>query len=96
MDLEWLFLLDSDCLFLLVLGWLFQVDSNIIYTYVGSDTILEVQGRYFLPVLPLGLLAVQGNRKIVAQKSIEAELILAIISLQLYTIWSILSVAAAR
>lgn len=68
----------------------------ITYTYVGSDTILGVQGRYFLPVLPLGLLAVQGNRKIVARRSIEAELILAIIGLQLYTIWSILSVVASR
>ena len=68
----------------------------ISYTYVGADTILGVQGRYFLPVLPLVLLIVQGNKNIIVKNSIESELILAIIGLQLYTIWSIVSVVIMR
>lgn len=68
----------------------------ISYTYVGSDTILGVQGRYFLPVLPLVLLIVQGNKNIIVKNSIESELILAIIGLQLYTIWSIVSIVITR
>ena len=34
----------------------------ISWTPVGCETILGVQGRYFLPVLPLLLLALPGNR----------------------------------
>ena len=68
----------------------------ISYTYVGADTILGVQGRYFLPVLPLVLLIVQGNKNIIVKNSIESELILAIIGLQLYTILSIVSVVIMR
>ena len=68
----------------------------ISYTYIGADTILGVQGRYFIPILPLALLLVQGNKKIVVRKSIEQELILGITGLQLYTIWSILSVVIVR
>lgn len=68
----------------------------ISYTYVGADTILGVQGRYFLPVLPLVLLIVQENKNIIVKNSIESELILAIIGLQLYTIWSIVSVVIMR
>lgn len=68
----------------------------ISYTYVGADTILGVQGRYFLPILPLVLLIVQGNKNIIVKNSIESELILAIIGLQLYTIWSIVSVVIMR
>lgn len=68
----------------------------ISYTYVGSDIILGVQGRYFLPVLPLILLIIQGSKNIVVKDSIETELILAITGLQLYTIWSIVSVVITR
>ena len=68
----------------------------ISYTYVGSDIILGVQGRYFLPVLPLILLIIQGSKNIVVKDSIETELILAIMGLQLYTIWSIVSIVITR
>lgn len=58
------------------------------YTYIGSDVIIGVQGRYFLPVLPLVICLVQ-SKKILIKQSIDKEIILLTLALQLYTIWSI-------
>lgn len=81
---------------ILLISMLIFAALLISYTYIGADTILGVQGRYFIPILPLALLLVQENKKIIVRKSIEQELILGITGLQLYTIWSILSVVIVR
>lgn len=65
------------------------------YTYVGSDTIRGVQGRYFLPILPLALLLLQ-NDVIVIRKDVDRILLLGNLYLQLITICSVTSTVVAR
>lgn len=71
-----------------IVGGLVLAAMLISYTYIGSDIINGVQGRYFLPVLPLAICLVQ-SKNIVIKRNIEKEIMLSVCALQLYTIWSI-------
>ncbi len=67
----------------------------ISYTYIGSDVINGVQGRYFLPVLPLALCLIQ-NKNVIVKQSIDKEVMLLVYALQLYTIWNITTYVVSR
>lgn len=57
-------------------------------TYIGSDTIIGVQGRYFLPILPLILVSLK-NKTIVLKKNINNSIIICALILEMATIMEI-------
>ena len=57
-------------------------------TYIGSETIIGVQGRYFLPILPLILVSIQ-NKTIILKKNITKMLIICASILEIATIMEI-------
>lgn len=87
---RWVYGFVSVIVFLLVL-----LAMLLDYTYIGSYIILGVQGRYFLPILPIMMLLVQ-NDKIVLYEKNENYLMLGAISAQLYTVLSITSTVVSR
>ena len=64
-------------------------------TYVGADYIWGVQGRYFIPVLPLVLFALQ-NQKVILKEKIDTFLISGLLVLQVITVLRVVSVVTAR
>lgn len=64
-------------------------------TYIGSETILGVQGRYFLPVLPLILFLMQ-NRVIILKKSLANFLIFGGVFLNIAAVINVMSVVINR
>lgn len=72
----------------IIVGGLIIASLMFSWTPIGSLTIQGVQGRYFLPVLPLVGIAMQ-NRTIVLKKDITSNLILWAVFLNLYTIYFI-------
>lgn len=65
------------------------------YTYVGSKYILGVQGRYFLPLLPIMLIILQ-SKDLVLNNKINKYLLVAAVATQLYTIWYIVVTVVSR
>lgn len=64
-------------------------------TYVGSETVLGVQGRYFLPVLPLILFLMQ-NKRIVLKENITSFIICGGLFLNISTVINIMGVLLNR
>ena len=64
-------------------------------TYIGSDTILGMQGRYFLPVLPTGLLALQ-NSNLFYKKNIDNVFVIGSGLLNLMVIAEIMTYVISR
>lgn len=64
-------------------------------TNLTSDCVYGVQGRYFLPFLPLLFIAVQ-NRAIVLKKSIKGFVITGVFCLQFLTVWGIFETIIGR
>lgn len=64
-------------------------------TNLTSDCVYGVQGRYFLPFLPLIFISIQ-NKAIVLKKSIQPFLTIAIFYLQTLAIWGIFETAISR
>lgn len=58
------------------------------WTPVGSKEIQGVQGRYFLPVLPLALLVFR-NKLIVLKENIDTKLVLALGITQFFIVWEV-------
>lgn len=65
------------------------------WTAAGSMVISGVQGRYFIPLLPMFLVVFQ-NRSIVLKKNIDNVILGGITSLQVMTALSVISFVAAR
>lgn len=78
-------------LFLISLCILGLVETSLFVTWTGagSKLIQGVQGRYFIPILPLVLLLFR-NRLFVARKNIEREVLLAACVLQFFSIVNVL------
>lgn len=64
-------------------------------TNLTSDCVYGVQGRYFLPFLPLVFIAVQ-NKAIVIKRSVEGFLCIGVFYLQFLAIWGIFETAISR
>lgn len=64
-------------------------------TYIGSETVLGVQGRYFLPMLPLVILSFQ-NRIIILKKDITAFIVCGGMFLNIAAIINIMGVLLTR
>ena len=60
-----------------------------------SAYIMGIQGRYFLPFLPLVFIGLQG-KTILAKHSIQIQLIVAVYFLQFLTICTIFETAVGR
>ena len=82
-------------LLVLVMNGLVLAAMLVSYTYIGSDIILGVQGRYFVPALPLVLCAMDSEY-VTLKRNIDAEMMLAVQGLQLYAIWAITSTVVSR
>ena len=67
----------------------------IAYTYIGSDIIMGIQGRYFIPILPLVLCAMECEW-MKLRRNIDIEIMYAVQGLQLYAIWAITSTVVSR
>ena len=67
----------------------------IAYTYIGSDIIMGIQGRYFIPILPLVLCAMECDWMNL-RRNIDVEIMYAVQGLQLYAIWAITSTVVSR
>ena len=67
----------------------------IFHTWYGAETIWGVQGRYFLPVMPL-IFLIFNNSTIIIRKRIEHVLILSIGFLQAFTILDIFNFIIKR
>ena len=65
------------------------------WTPKGAEVIAGVQGKYFIPVLPIAMLALQNNR-IVLKKKIDTFLISGTCVLQIAALMSIMSVIITR
>lgn len=65
------------------------------WTTKGEELIGGVQGRYFLPILPLLLLALQ-NHSIIVKKKIDTFLITSIMFLHISTALNVVSVVSSR
>mgnify|MGYP000880462735 CR=1 FL=1 len=83
------------CLIAILISGLVLAAMLVAYTYIGSDIILGVQGRYFIPILPLMLYAMDSDF-IVLKRNIDVEIIFAVHGLQLYAIWAITSTIVSR
>ncbi len=79
----WLFLLWGVMAFLVMLTMLLS------YTYIGSDIIIGVQGRYFLPILLLFLLCIQNKKIVLEAKGIERYVPLTMVAIHTYIIWNV-------
>lgn len=75
----WMILLCLGCAGLILLGMLFQ------WTPVGHVSIEGVQGRYFLPFMPV-LLAACRNQSVVLNRRLDREIALAAVTGQLFTL----------
>lgn len=64
-------------------------------TYIGSDYILGIQGRYFLPLLPLALLLFQ-NKIIVLKKEISTWILTGGVVLEWFTILKVVHYIITR
>ncbi len=65
------------------------------WTPKGSAVVEGVQGRYFLPILPLLLLAIQ-NQTIVLRKKLDTFLVSGVMFLQIAAVLCVVSTVAAR
>lgn len=86
------------CIYGLIAGGIFLLvllAMLLDYTYIGSEIILGVQGRYFLPILPIIMIMLQ-TKKIELHGKINNYLILGMISAQMYTILSVTSTIVSR
>ena len=79
----WLFLLWGVMAFLVMLTMLLS------YTYIESDIIIGVQGRYFLPILLLFLLCIQNKKIVLEAKGIERYVPLTMVAIHTYIIWNV-------
>lgn len=64
-------------------------------TYLGAEIIEGVQGRYFIPILPLFLCALQ-NQRVILKEKIDTFLIGGLLVLQVTTVLRVVSVVAVR
>lgn len=73
------------------------VAASMLFTWTPKelDTIIGIQGRYFLPVLPLALFICK-NRVITVQKSIDGQLVIAMIFMHFITILQLVTTAIYR
>lgn len=71
----------------------FQLDPSC--TTIESPNIVGVQGRYFLPFLPLLFMILQ-NKNIVLKKSIDMQLTIGIFVLQFFTLIDIFLITISR
>lgn len=86
------------CIYGLIAGGIFLLvllAMLLDYTYIGSEIILGVQGRYFLPILPIMMIMLQ-TKKIELHGNINNYLMLGMISAQMYTILSVTSTIVSR
>ena len=60
------------------------------YTIWGAEVIEGVQGRYFLPFLPILVLGIMRNDTFILKKSINMYLIWGCMILQTYTVQNII------
>lgn len=69
----------------------------ITYTYVGASEIIGVQGRYFIPIVPLLAILFSNNKNILVNdnKVLKVTDVFFIV-LQLYTIWCITNIVVVR
>ena len=79
---------------LAIIGLIFT-SLYVQWTYVGNNSILGVQGRYFLPILPLIMLLIASKIKIKSlyeEKNVNKFVAISIMVLHIYTILQILIV----
>ena len=56
------------------------------WTPINYETLFGMQGRYWLPVLPLALLLVKGNRSVCARRDLSRGAALAVTACTLLTL----------
>ena len=86
----WLIFIGIMIIFLVMLS--LMIDC----TYVGSRTILGIQGRYFLPILSVLLIATQTNKLTLQTNQIEKYEPIILIAIQAYAIWYVTMTVVCR
>ena len=85
------------CIYILSVLMILLVYAALLMTWTakGAQIISGLQGRYFLPILPLIMLGVQ-NSKIVIKGNIDTMLLAGISGLQIYAVLNIFSFVVSR